>query len=293
MKHRTLFAAGLVLAIAAGPAARAQVGQPGSPLTAEDLLKVTTASVLDVSDDGRSVAYTTRRAFDNATTDHRRYGDPTYVAPSAVRLFVVDTGTGVSTPVLPDLADIRQAAWSHRGSLLAFLQLQPGTAGADPVMRLRLWDAGRNVVRDLTLKSDARIAVNSSLNWSADDTRIILALRSRARDDEARKRFKSLTDGPIIVHASKDPFLEWDDLGRATRWRSLAEVDLATGQPRVVLPERKISSYTVARDGTFITFQEDVTAKTDYDVISGTDNALRHRAGGRRASPSPSRRPRT
>ncbi|MCK7493738.1 MAG: hypothetical protein MZW92_22205 [Comamonadaceae bacterium] len=44
VKHRTPFAAGLVLAIAAGLVAH---GQPGSPLTAEDLLKVTTASVLD------------------------------------------------------------------------------------------------------------------------------------------------------------------------------------------------------------------------------------------------------
>ena len=93
-------------------------------------------------------------------------------------------------------------------------------------MRLRVWDAGRNAVRDITLKNDARISVNSSLAWSADDTRIILALRSRARDDEARKRFKAITDGPVIVHASKDPFLEWDDLGRTSRWRSLAEVEL-------------------------------------------------------------------
>ncbi|MCK7493739.1 MAG: hypothetical protein MZW92_22210 [Comamonadaceae bacterium] len=148
-------------------------------------------------------------------------------------------------------------------------------------------------MRTITLKSDARIAVNSSLDWSADDTRIILALRSRARDDEARKRFTSLTDGPIIVHASKDPFLEWDDLGRATRWRLLAEVDLATGQPRVVLPERKISSYTVARDGTFITFQEDVTAE---DGLRGHRRARTTRCGScsrPAASPSPSRRPRT
>ncbi len=61
----------------------------------------------------------------------------------------------------------------------------------------------------------------------------------------------------------------------STAGAPLAEVDLATGQPRTVLPERKLSSYTVARDGTFITFQEDVTAKTDYDVIGGTENALR------------------
>ena len=258
-----------------GPPPSGQAGQTAAPLTAEDLQKVATASVLDVSDDGRRVAYTTRRPLDNATTDHRRYGDPTYIAPAAVRLFVVDTGTGTSTPVVPALADIRQAAWSHAGTQLAFLHLQPGGAAAEPVVRLRVWDAGRGTLRDVTLSGGARIAVNSGLAWSPDDTRLILALRSSARDAEARKRFKALTDGPIIVHSSKDPFLEWDDLGRTARWRSLAEVDVATGQPRTVLPERKLSLYAVARDGTFITFQEDVTGKTDYDTIGGTDNALR------------------
>ena len=281
MTYRALLAAGFLLVMAARPAASGQDGRSGTPLTADDLLTVTTASVLDMTDDGRSVAYTTRRPLDNATTDHRRYGDPTYIAPSAVRLFVVNTATGANTPVLPVLADIRQAAWSHGGTRLAFLQLQPGDA-AGPVVRLRIWDAARNAVRDVALAGAGRIAANSSLNWSADDARIILALRSPARDEEARKRFKALTDGPIIVHSSKDPFLEWDDLGRTARWRSLAEVDLATGQPRIVLAERKLSSYSVARDGSFITFQEDVTGKTDYDVINGTDNALRmvQTAGG-------------
>jgi len=282
VNHRTLLAAGLLLVAAARPVALGQDGQAVTPLTAEDLLKVTTASVLDVSDDGRRVAYTTRRPLDNATTDHRRYGDPIYMAPSAVRLFVADTATGATRPVLPDLADIRQAAWSHDGTRLAFLQFQHGGAAADSTMRLRIWDAGRNAVAEVVIRGGARIAANSSLAWSADDTRVMLALRSPGRDDEARTRFKALTAGPVIVHSSKDPFLEWDELGRTSRWRSLAEVDLATGQPRIILPERRLSSYSVARDGTFITFQEDETAKTDYDVIGGTDSALRmvQTAGG-------------
>ena len=257
------------------PGQAAPSPRPGAGVTTDDLLKVVTASVLDVSDDGRSLAYTTRRAFDNATTDHLRYGDPTYTAPSAVRLFVVDTELASNKAVLADLADIRQAAWSHSGSQLAFLQLVPGAAAAGPTVRLRIWDSVKNAVRDVALKGDVRIAVNSSLDWSADDTRLVLALRTRDRDEEARKRFRALTDGPIIVHSSKEPFLEWDDLGRSNRWRLLGEVDLATGQVRTVLPERKLSSYTVSRDGTFVTFQEDVTTKTDYDVIGGTDNALR------------------
>ena len=282
MNHRTYFAAALLLVTAASPLARGQAGQPAAALTAEDLLKVTTASVLDISDDGRSVAYTARRAFDNPTTDHRRYGDPTYITPSAVRLFVVDTATGVSKAVLPDLADIRQAAWSHGGTQLALLHVQPGSATTDPAVRLRVWEAGRGAVRDVALKGDARIAVTSSLHWSPDDTRIVVALRSRQRDEEASARFKMLAAGPVIVHSSKEPFLEWDDLNRSSRWRTIAEVDLATGQPRTILPERKVSSYAVSRDGTFITFQEDVTAKTDYEVIGGTDNALRmvQTAGG-------------
>ena len=282
MNHRTLLAAGLLLVVAARPVALGQAGQPATPLTADDLLKVTTATVLDVSDDGRRVAYTTRRPLDNATTDHRRYGDPTYIAPAAVRLFVVDTGTGTSTPVLPDLADIRQAAWSHAGRRLAILQLPPGGRRRPRGAPARL-GAGRGALRDVPSKATpASRSTRPGLVARRQAPRRGAALA--ARDDEARKRFKALTDGPIIVHSSKDPFLEWDDLGRASRWRALAEVDLATGQPRIVLPERKISSYSVARDGTFLTFQEDVTEKTDYDVIGGTDNALRmvQTAGGDR-----------
>lgn len=287
MTHRTLLAAGLLVIMAARPASLEQGAPSAAVLTAEDLLKVTSAAVLDISDDGRQVAYTTRRALDNATTDHRRYGDPTYIAPASVRLFVVDTVTGVSTPILPDLADIRQAAWSRRGTHLAFLQVQPGiTAAADPAVRLRIWDGTRRAVRDVPVTGDVRIALNSSLAWSPDDTGIILAFRQPSRDDEARRRFKALTDGPIVVHSSKEPFLEWDELNRVPRWRSLAEVDAVTGKARMILPERRLSTYTVSRDGSFITFQEDVTTKTDYDVIGGTDNALRmiQAAGGEPAT---------
>jgi dipeptidyl aminopeptidase/acylaminoacyl peptidase len=275
VNHRTLLAAAVLLAVALRPVVQTQATPPATTFSAEDILKVTTAAVLDVSDDGRFVAYTTRRALDNATTDHRRYGDPTYLAPSAVRLFVVDTATAASAPVLPDLADIRQGSWSKAGSQLAFLQVQSGAASGDPVVRLRIWDAGRKALRDVPLKGDARIAVNSSLAWSPDGSGVIVALRSAAREDQARTRFKALTEGPIIVQSSKEPFLEWDDLNRVSRWRSLAEIDIATGQPRTILPERKLSTYAVSRDGTFISFQEDVTAKTDYDVIGGSDNALR------------------
>jgi dipeptidyl aminopeptidase/acylaminoacyl peptidase len=142
-------------------------------------------------------------------------------------------------------------------------------------VRLRVWDRARNTLADVPVKGDAGVAVNSALDWSPDDRRLVVSLRTKARHAEARTRFTALTEGPVIVHSSKEPFLEWDELGRAARWRSIAEVDVATGAVRAVLPEKKLISYSVARDGSFVTYQEDVTAKTDYDVINGSDAVLK------------------
>jgi len=266
------------------PAATAapQAAPAPSVFAADDMLKVVTASVLDLSDDGRFVAATARRTLDNAETDNRRYGDPSYVSPSAVRLLVIDTASGRTDMPLADLADIRQAAWSHDGTRLAFIQIVRPGATSEWAVRLRVWERERSALTDVPLKGDAGVAVNSGLDWSADDRRLVVSLRAKARDAEARARFKALTDGPVIVHSSKEPFLEWDDLGRATRWRSIAAIDVATGAVRIVLPEKKLLSYSVARDGSFVTFQEDVTGKTDYDVIGGSDARLQQvpMAGG-------------
>ena len=80
----------LTVALLAHTATDAQTAR----FTAEDMLKVVTASVQDMTEDGRLVAFTERRTYDNAETDNYRYGDPTYLGPSAVRLVVVDTQTG-------------------------------------------------------------------------------------------------------------------------------------------------------------------------------------------------------
>lgn len=266
--------ASLAVGAAQQPAPAPAVQSPAT-LTAEDLLKVTTFSVLDLSDDGRFVAGTTRRTIDNATTDHRRYGDPTYVAPVAVRLQVIDTQTGAMRSPIDGLVHIRQAAWAPDSRQLALLVHREPTQGAAGGVSLHLWDATRAALRQVPVAGDTGITVNSGLAWSPDSRSVLVSVRSAARDAEARARFLALTEGPIIVHRAKDPFLEWDELGRTSRQRALALVDVATGAVRTVLSERKVSSYQMARDGSFITFQEDLTAKTDYDTIGGTDNALR------------------
>ncbi|MCK7532801.1 MAG: hypothetical protein MZV63_18080 [Marinilabiliales bacterium] len=289
--HRALLAArGFCPSWPPGPSRRAGDGQSGTPLTADDLLKATTASVLDMTDDGRSVA------SHHAPAPRQRHdGPPPLRGPRRTSLLVSGAsvrrkhGNGDDRrPCCRSSRGIRRAAWSHGGTRLAFLQLQPGDA-AGPVVRLRIWDADRNAVRDVALAGAGRIALNSSLELVRQTTlRLIVALRACDGPRGTRRRGRGSrrsTDGPIIVHSSKPiPFLEWDDLGRSARWRSLA----GGGFPR---PAGRGSSLAgaqgVARPpspatGSFLTFQEDVTEKTDYDVIGGTDNALRmvQTAGG-------------
>ena len=261
--HRTALTAALSAASVAVLSTQAP-----REFTAEDILKVSTASVLDLSDDGRRAAVSVRRSYDNAEADHRRYGDPTYLTPLRVKLLVVDTQTGAAQTPFTDLISLRQAAWSHDGKRLAIL-----TASADAAPALHIWDAERKTLTEIPRK--APVAAGSGLEWTADDSRLIVALRAPEQDRAAAARFKALTDGPIIVQSSKNPFLDWDELQRASRHRGIAALNPATGDASTILPDRKISSYRVTRDSQAITFMEDVTERTDYDVIGGTMNALR------------------
>jgi dipeptidyl aminopeptidase/acylaminoacyl peptidase len=271
--HRRLSAAfAFALALTLMTSARAQSTRA---FTAEDILKVNTGSVLDLSDDGRRVAVSVRRAYDNAEVDNRRFGDPTYLSPARGQLLVIDTATGVTQTPFSDLTSVRQASWSHDGKRLAILTASTGgaTSGGVPDVKVQIWDVDRKALT--TVPPRVNPAAASGLDWSADDTRLIVSVRTPEQERAAAARFKALTDGPIIVQSSKDPFLDWDDLQRAPRTRVLALVNPASGEASTILPDRKITNYRVTRDGRSIAFMEDVTEKTDYDVIGGTMNTLR------------------
>ena len=102
-------AAFVAAALLADVSIGAQVAAPAK-FSAEDMLKVVTASVQALTDDGRLVAITERRTLENAETDNYRFGDPTFIAPAAVRFVVIDTETGQrSLPLGDRLVNLRQA----------------------------------------------------------------------------------------------------------------------------------------------------------------------------------------
>ena len=268
MRARITVIAAVALA-ASQPAAQTQ-----SAFTAEDILKVATASVLDLTEDGARVAVAIRKLEDNATTDHRRFGDPTYVVPALVDLVVFDTRSGASDRVFKQLTNVRQVAWSRDSAKLAILTTAE-SAEHLPVTTAWVWDAARRSLAEVPAKTGAAIAATSELAWSPDASRLIVALRNPADDRAARATFLKLIEGPVVVHSSKDGLLDWDALRRADRSRSLAELDPRTGETRVLLPAARLTDYQISRDGTSIAFREDATKKTDYDVIFGTHNDLK------------------
>ena len=248
-----------------------------TPFTAEDILKVSAITVLDVTDDGRWIAATVRRPSDNETTDHRRYGDPTYLAPSRVTLQIIDAQSGETAVPFDGLINVRDASWSRDGSRLAvLLAREPAGADAFPSTTLYVWDRANRRAMPVKLHGADTVAVNTNLSWTPDGKSIVVALRSAELDREARAKFRQLTEGPVIVHSSTEPFLEWDALQRNTRSRALAAIDASTGAVRTLLPAGRVTSYQPSRDGTFLTVMEDVTEKTDYDTIGGTDNVLKY-----------------
>ena len=269
-KHlRRRLATSLLVAVAlTAPAA-----QSLDPLSAEDILNVRTVTVLDLSDDGRRVAVGVRKLADNATTDHRRYGDPTYFAPTLVELMVIETTTGAAERVGKGLLNVRQAAWNSAATKLAFLTAAETPAGL-PITTVWVYDADRKTLAEVPRHPSGSVAANSELAWTPDGSKLFAALRSPEDDKAAQASFKSLVAGPVVVQSSK-PFLDWDAMSRSNRRRSLAEIDPATGAATVLVPPAPMTNYRVSRDGSLVAWMEDSTEKTNYDVIFGTDNAVR------------------
>ena len=152
-----------------------------------------------------------------------------------------------------------------------------------------LWERTSNKFTVIPLPNGSYPTEQGDLRWSGDGKSVVLSLHTLAWRDSARAQFARVTEGPIFVQSSKDPFLAWEELRRRGTARTVVAYDLATGKTREILPQAMVASYTLAKDGGAVTWAEDVTKKTDYDVIFGTENKLvtKSLGGGATAAASP------
>src|SRR5215207_1447242 len=240
----------------------------------DDALNVVTYSQSDLSDDGRWLATVSSTRRDALGVDYRRDGDPTYIRPSAGTLWVIETATGKSRAIFPDKRNVRSLAWSPDGSRLAMLVLR--NEAFEPV----IWDRASGKTTAVQPPTGSYVAENSDVRWTSDGASIVFSLHNDTWKRSVREQFDRYTKGPVFVQSSSDPFLAWDDMRRSASRRSVVAYDVATRRTRELIPEALISSYTLIAGDSVIAYSEDITSKTDYDVIFGTENRLVARGQG-------------
>jgi len=264
----TIIAASLAVLWAAFPAA--QQPQALDRLVDRFVLDPATVTLGDVSADGKWVVATTGSLRGRIGIDNSRFGDPTYTAPSVVDVSVIDTATGATQKLFADRRQVRGFKWSPDGTRLAFFALERNGTFAPMV-----WDRSTAAARAIALPAAKEAADNADLEWSKDGAEVLFAVRPASWRADAKKKFDTETSATVIVHSSTEPFLAWDEVRRLSAIRSVIASDVKTGRTRDVIAETRISSYALLEDGSAVTYSEDITKKTDYDVIFGVDNEVK------------------
>ena len=262
------FAFALTLALIVFPISVSNAQNQPSAFTVDDLLDVKNLGVADLSDDGRWIAATAGSLRDRIGVDNCRFGDPTYVAPALAEVWIIDTQTAKTQKLFQDKRQVRAMKWSPDGSRLALLALKQN------VFEPMIWERATGKWQTFAPPQSKFAAENSELNWTPSGDQLLITLRAEDWLKEARAKFEAETKAPIVAHSSKEPFLAWEDLRRRAAIRSLVAYDLKTGQTREIVAQTKINSYDLSEDGSFITYNEDITKKTDYDVIFGSENQV-------------------
>ena len=250
----------------------------------DDVLDVRSATVGDLSDDGRWVVITTASLRDRLGADQSRFGDPTYTAPSKAEVSVVDTRTGEARKLFADQRQARAFAWSPDGAQLAFL-LREGDA-----FHLVLWERQRGRLKAIALPRGRIVADNAPLQWSADGTKLLFSMRPAEWQRTARERFLEEVAAPIVVQSSDDPFLSWEEIRSLSARQIPAVYHVVGGRVQEILPETALGDFALAADGNSLRYEEDITSKTDYTQIFGRERKLLARpvAGGEATTLLPS-----
>lgn len=260
--------------LVAQPSASGRSVATDSGLTLSDLLDVRIASIGDLSADGRWLFATASRPRTSLGVDYNRtFGDATYAAPTKRESWIIDTRTGERAALFADARALGAGAWSPDASTLAIL-----TQIADDRYDVMLWDRASRKSVALKLPIGRYASSSSDVRWSDDGKKLSVSLRSDAWRTNTAAEFARLTTGPRIVQSSSEPFLAWNGMTRLAGISSVATFDRISGKWAELLPETMRQSWMLTKDGSTVVYSEDITKKTDYDVIGGSEQRLLSRA---------------
>jgi dipeptidyl aminopeptidase/acylaminoacyl peptidase len=194
------------------------------------------------------------------------------VRGALTRVLLIDTKTGASTPIFADMKSVRSMKWSTDGTRLAMLVFN------GDVYEPTIWTKATNKAVTLKLPAGVYVAETSDIRWTPNGKGLVFSTHTMAWRKQARETFAAMTGvTPVYVQTSTDPFLAWDAIRRAGNVRSVMTLDVATGQTRETLPEMPLTNYTLAEDGSAVSYLQDIVKKTDYESLGAPETSLRVR----------------
>jgi dipeptidyl aminopeptidase/acylaminoacyl peptidase len=247
-------------------------GQAVPQFTPEDMLDVVTHTPLDLSRDGRWLAFNVSTVRDRLGVNNYRDFDPTHIRFIAGDLVVMDTRTGEETRPLTGRVGVRSAEWSPDGSRLLLIVVHSGAELPEAL----IWDRATGQTASVRVPDSHYVSETGEFHWIADGREVILSLRRRAWREKTAKDFGTLTSGPVVVMSSRHDFLGWEEMARLGRLRSIAAIDLTSGSVRELVPETPIAGQftisggtgSLSADGTRISFAVDTVSRTPYAKLS-------------------------
>ena len=239
-----------------------------TPFTSQDALNVKSLRIQGVTEDGRYVACFISTRKGRLNVNHKRFGDPTYISPRLGEILVIDTETGESHDLFNRDVQAHAMTWSPDCKVLAFFLLK----GDD--YSLQTYDCNRKKIREVKLKTDKKISSNSFLRWTPDGKGLLLGLREKEWAEKSHKMFLEATEGPIIVYDSKKPLLKWEEIRNMSSLQVVALVDLKSRNVTELLPEGRYSNIRQSKDGSFLSYIQYFSIKTDYKRKGGTEYEL-------------------
>jgi dipeptidyl aminopeptidase/acylaminoacyl peptidase len=222
----------------------------------------------DVSQDGKWIAATASTTRGRIGIDNSRYGDPTYISPSLLDVWVINGETLQKRKVFGEQMQVRGLKWSPNGNRLALFVLK------DDRYAPMIWEREAGELRSVPLPKGKLVANNAQFHWSPEGDRLVFSVHTEEWLQMATERFQKQVQGSIVVLSSKEPFLAWEEIRRLPQLQSVMVHDLRSQETRELLPEKRINSYTMTRDGSRFRYAEDITKKTDYDIIFGRESKI-------------------
>jgi len=239
-----------------------------TPFTSEDALKVKSFRISTITDDGNYIAGTVGTRKDRMNTNHKRFGDPTYISSSTSEFVILNTKTKEKILPFKNKVQIRSVSWSPDDKQLAFFLFKNNE------YILHTFTLKNKKIKQVKLKTDKSISSNSMLQWSPDGKNILLALREQGWADSSKMVFEEATVGPITIYDSQKPLLKWEEIRNMSSLQIIALVDLKSRNVREPLPQGRYSSLRFSKESSHLSFVQYFPNKTSYDRKGGTDYEL-------------------